>query len=82
MIVSILDTELEAWLNTYKNKSKIIREAVREYKQRHFEGVYFTKKEVLKDIEKHEKNLQEAEMNLPKLKKLLKKIEEKESTKE
>ena len=70
-IIHLNEIELEKFLANFGNKTEIVREAVREYKQRHYDGVYFSKEEMLEDIIKYEKQLKESKEKLELLKKLL-----------
>ena len=74
-IVNIYDTELWEWLTNFPNKSDVVREALREYKARHYDGVYFSEEEAIRDKKKYEKQLTEAKEKLEKINKLLKEKE-------
>lgn len=71
-IVNIYDTELWEWLTNFPNKSDVVRESLHEYKARHYDGVYFSEKEAMRDKKKYEKQLAQAKEKLVKINKLLK----------
>lgn len=69
--VHVGDAELSLWLENFPNRSELMRQALREFKARHYDGVYFNKQEALDDKEKYEKQLKEAKDKLEKINKLL-----------
>lgn len=74
-VVHIGDLELWEWLGNFPNRSAKVHEALREYKLRHYDGVYFSEKEVMRDKKKYENQFAEAKEKLDKIKKLLKEKE-------
>lgn len=72
---NIYDTEIEEWLKNFPNKSKMLRQAVIEFKQRHYENIYFRREEIEHDIIR-------LENKATKLKRMLKELDEKIKVKE
>ena len=68
---TITDPEADLWLNNFKNKSAVLKRAVREFRDRHYEGVYFTEDEMLRDKKKYERMLKRSREKLDKINKLL-----------
>ncbi len=61
VIISVSDPIIVLWLDNFKNKSKVVNQAVAEYKARHYDGVYFNKLEIEADIQKHKHKIKELE---------------------
>jgi hypothetical protein len=74
--VSLNDGELIVWLNNFPNKSKIVKQALREYKWRHYDGKYFTLEEVKMDQAKYQKKYDKIVKKLEKINNLIKKMSE------
>lgn len=74
-IVHINEIELEKFLANFENKSEIVRQAVIEYQQRHYKGVYFNIEEAKQDLEKYTKLLEESKEKIENINKILKENE-------
>lgn len=58
-IVHLTEIEIERFLANFPNKTKIVKRAVMEYKQRHYGGVYFSKEEMIDDVKKFKNQIME-----------------------
>lgn len=80
--VLVNDPELELWLNNFPNKASTVRKALREYRLRHFEGHYFTIKEIEIDINNRKMKIEKAKKEIKNLEKLLEEVKQKKAKKE
>ena len=84
-IIHITELDLEKFLARFPNKKQVVRDALRYYMARKYEGVYFDKEEILQDIKECnddktnlKSNIQKIDNKLGELNKMLKEIEDKE----
>lgn len=87
VFLNINDPETEFFLQQVAQMENVplvekVREAIREYKARHYDGVYFSKQEVEIDLRKTKHELKRMEETKPELELKLKKLESILSSKE
>lgn len=63
IIVNVTEPTVILWLNNFKrgDKAPIVNKALMEYKARHYDGQYFTVKEIEADIKKKEHEIKKLE---------------------